>query len=126
MKKEEKLKVGRPKLADKSLKRESALYVALILVFTFVIMFFGYKILYISIDSNNLKANVYNDHVNSCIYKDGYIDCGPNVEYLKYMNNEKEYIEVSKVDKSIKAKTFNYKDAVYRLKNTNELKKINK
>lgn len=122
MKKEEKNPVGRPKLADKKLIKESIFVCIFVFVITLFIAYNGYQI--ITIDNKfNYSASVYNDHINTCKISNNIIDCGPNVTYMKYSYDNINYKEIYKEDKSIKVKYNNKNIKVcYKLKNNDELK----
>lgn len=104
MKKIEKNKVGRPKLADSKMKKESILLCLFVLVTLFIFAYLGFRIINISIKPNELVGTVYNDHINSCKTYSNKIDCGPNVSYVKYKINDEDYKEIYKEDKSIEVK----------------------
>lgn len=108
-KKEEKKKVGRPKLADSKMKKES-IYMC---IFAFVVMtivaIIGFNILTIEFNPKYTVGTIYNNHVNSCIIEENKIDCGPAVTYMKYKLDNKEYVEVTKQDKSIEIELDKYK-----------------
>ena len=109
IKKEEKNKVGRPKLADDKTKKESLFVCLFVFIVTIIVAVLGYNILTINFNSNDLVGTVYNDHVNSCVVKDGMIDCGPNVTYMKYKLDDQKEVELSKEDESIEVKLGKYK-----------------
>lgn len=122
-KKEEKAKVGRPKLADEKMKRESIIMCVFITIVLIIIAILGYKTLTIDFDPRYMVGTVYNDHVNSCVIKNSTIDCGPNVSYLKYQVGKEAYQEVSKEDKVIIVKIKDVKNVNYCYKvNDGELK----
>lgn len=100
-KKEEKARVGRPKLADDKMKKESILVSLFVLVVIVIVAIIGYNILTIDFNPKYAVATVYNDHVSSCVVKEDKIDCGPNVTYMKYKTDGNDYVEVVKQDKSI-------------------------
>ncbi len=104
MSKIEKNKVGRPKLADKKLKKESIIVVSVVILLMMVTFYCGFKILTFNFDVKKTVGTVYNDHVNSCVIKNNKIDCGPNVVKLKYKINENDYKEIEKEYSSIKVK----------------------
>lgn len=108
IKKEEKNKVGRPKLADDKTKKESLFVCLFVFIVTIIVAVLGYNIFMICFNSDDLVSTVYNDHVNSCVLKNDMIDCGPNVTYMKYkLDNQKE-VELSKKDESIEVKIGKY------------------
>ncbi len=104
MSKIEKNKVGRPKLADKKLKKESIIVVSVVILLMIVTFYCGFKILTFNFDVKNTVGTVYNNHINSCIIENDKIDCGPNVVKLKYKINKDDYKEIEKEDSSIKVK----------------------
>ncbi len=108
MKKEEKNKVGRPRLADSKTKRESILVSLFVFVVITIVAILGYNILTIDFNPKYTVGIIYNDHVNSCIIKNEKIDCGPNVTYMKYKIDNNDYIEVNKENESIKIKLNKY------------------
>lgn len=112
-KKEEKAKVGRPKLADEKLKRESIIVCVFVLIVVIIIGILAYKTLTIDYDPRYMVGTVYNDHVNACVIKDKTIDCGPNVSYLKYRIGNGEYQEVTKTDTVIKVSVKDVKNVDY-------------
>lgn len=108
MKKEEKNKVGRPRLADSKTKRESILVSLFVFVVITIVAILGYNILTIDFNPKYTVGTIYNDHVNSCIIKNEKIDCGPNVTYMKYKIDNNDYVEVNKKNESIKIKLNKY------------------
>ena len=96
MKKEEKKKVGRPKLADIKLKRESILVILFAIVCVSIIGVFSYKVLKMEFVPSKVEGLVFNKNINTCIFEDNYIKCGPNVTYMKYSNDNKTYKEYKK------------------------------
>lgn len=108
MKKEEKNKVGRPRLADSKTKRESILVSLFVFVVITIVAILGYNILTIDFNPKYTVGTIYNDHVNSCIIKNKKIDCGPNVTYMKYKIDNNDYVEVNKKNESIKIKLNKY------------------
>lgn len=94
-------KVGRPKLADKKIIKESLLVCLFLVVTICAIGYFGFKILTINSNPKYYVGTVYNTHVNSCLLEDDKIDCGPGVTYLKY-KTEGTLKEVNKEYDSIK------------------------
>ena len=104
MSKIEKNKVGRPKLADKKLKKESIIVVSVVILLMIVTFYCGFKILTFNFDVKNTVGTVFNNHINSCIIENDKIDCGPNVVKLKYKINKDDYKEIEKEDSSIKVK----------------------
>lgn len=75
MSKIEKNKVGRPKLADKKLKKESIIVISVVILLMMVTFYCGFKILTFNFDVKKTVGTVYNDHVNSCVIKNNKIDC---------------------------------------------------
>ena len=119
--KKEKNKVGRPKLADKKLLKESILYVSILGIILVVFVFCGYNILSIQSGKKLDSRIIYNDHVNSCVVRNDTLDCGPNVEYLKYTIDGKE-TEMHKEDGCINVKLNGKKvNAVYQMFNSDIL-----
>ena len=106
----EKKKVGRPKLADKKLKKESIFVCIFVISITMIVGYLGFKVLTIDFNPKYIVANVNNNHVNSCVIENNKIDCGPNVIYMKYKIGNSDYIEFNKSDKSIEINIENYKD----------------
>lgn len=113
MKKTVKNKVGRPKLADDKLKRESLIVSVSILLVCTIISVIAYKIITIDFDPKYAVGTIYNTHVTSCIINNNLIDCGPSVTYLKYKIDDNNYIEVNKDYNSIKVSLDNYKKLKY-------------
>lgn len=109
MRKEEKPKVGRPKLADAKTKRESLLVCLFVLIITVMVSVIGYKMLMIDFNPKYLVGTVYNKNVNSCVNENNKIDCGPNVTYLKYKLSDGKYVEVNKQYENIKVDLENNK-----------------
>lgn len=107
-KKEDKNKVGRPKLADSKTKKESIFICVFIIVVIVIVVVLGYNILTIDFNPKYNVGTIYNTHVSSCIIEDKKIDCGPNVTYMKYKLNDENWIEVYKDDKSIEVSLNNY------------------
>ncbi len=110
MAKEIKNKVGRPKLADKNLKKESIIVSVVVLIILTVIGVLGFNVLTISYNPKYMVGNVYNTNVNSCMVKNNKISCGPNVTYMKYKLDDNKYIEVNKEEKNILVKLSKYKN----------------
>lgn len=108
-KKEEKNKVGRPKLADSKTKKESIFICIFTIVVITIVAILGYNILTIDFNPKYNVGSIYNTHVSSCIIEDKKIDCGPNVTYMKYKLDNEGWIEVSKQDKSIEVALDNNK-----------------
>lgn len=108
-KKEEKNKVGRPKLADSKTKKESIFICIFTIVVIIIVAILDYNILTIDFNPKYNVAKIYNTHVSSCIIEDKKIDCGPNVTYMKYKLNDENWIEVDKDYKSIEIKLDDYK-----------------
>ncbi len=108
MKKEEKNKVGRPKLADSKTKIESILICVFVLVIIAIVVLLEYNILTIDFNPQYTVGKIYNDHVNSCVVENGKINCGPNVTYMKYKIDNKDYVEVNKENDSIEVKLDKY------------------
>jgi len=108
VKKEEKNKVGRPRLADNETKKESMLVSLFVFVVITIVAILGYNILTIDFNPKYTVGTIYNDHVNSCVIKDKKIDCGPNVTYMKYKIDNNDYVEVNKENKSINIKLNKY------------------
>lgn len=109
-KKEEKAKVGRPKLADNKTKKESLLVCLFVFVVIAIVAVLGFNILALNFNSKYLVGMVYNDHVNSCVVENNTVDCGPNVVQMRYKLDDKDYVEVLKEDKSIEVRIDNYND----------------
>ena len=72
MSKIEKNKVGRPKLADKKLKKESIIVAGVVILLMMVTFYCGFRILTFNFDVKKNVGTVYNDHVNSCIIKESF------------------------------------------------------
>lgn len=109
MKKEQKNKVGRPRLADKKLKNESIIVSLIVLVLLVIIAVIGFNILTINYNPKYSVGTIYNTHVNSCVVENNQIKCGPNVTYMKYKLDDGEYEEFNKTNSSITVKLSNYK-----------------
>lgn len=126
-KKKEQRKVGRPKLADDKLKRESIIVCLFMFVTVSIFAFIGYSILTISFNPKYLVGTVYNDHINTCKISKREIDCGPNVSYIKYTTDGNTYKELTKGDKSIKVKLSNAGNVkvCYKISNNEKLNCIN-
>lgn len=125
--KEEEKKVGRPKLADNKLKKESILVCVFMFVTISIFAFIGFNILTIGFNPKYLVGTVYNDHVNSCKIYDKKIDCGPNVSYMKYLDSDNNYKEITKENKSINVKIDNASKVkvCYKINNDDKLNCIN-
>lgn len=104
MRKEIKNRVGRPKLADKNLKKESVIVTVIVLIMLGIIMLLSYNILSINFNPKLNLATAYNSHVNSCVIENDKISCGSNVSYMKYQINDKEFINITKEDENISVK----------------------
>ena len=102
MKKEEKKKVGRPKLADIKLKKESIFVALFALVCVSIIGVFSYKVLKMEFIPRKVEGLAFNKNINVCIVEKDYIKCGPNVTYMKYSNDNKNYKEYIKELSNIK------------------------
>ena len=107
MKKEEKKKVGRPKLADMKLKKESILVVLFAAVCISVIGVFSFKILKMEFIPAKVNGLAFNENINTCILENDYIKCGPNVSYMKYSNDNVNYKEFNKDITNIKVEVSN-------------------
>ncbi len=120
MTKEIKNKVGRPKKADKKLKKESIIVSIVILLILTVIGILGFNVLTINYNPKYVVGNVYNANVNSCMVQDNKIVCGPNVTYMKYKLDNEKYIEINKEDKNISVKLSKYNNIkiCYKTNNT--------
>ena len=110
IKKDEKKKVGRPKLADSKTKKESIIVCLFITVIIIIVAIIEINTIMIDFNFKYAKATVYNNHINSCIIKNNEIDCGPEVTYMKYKVDNNKYVEIFKQNKSIKVKLKNYKN----------------
>ncbi len=110
MRKEEKNKVGRPKLADSKMKKESLWVCLFVFVIMMIVSVIGFKILTIDFNPRYVVGTIYNDHVNSCVIRNNKIDCGPNVTYMKYEIDDNKYVELTKQDESIKVDLDNSND----------------
>ena len=117
--KKTKNKVGRPKLADKSLKKESIIVVALVLVILVAIIYLSYNILFASYNPNINLATAYNSHVNSCVIENDRIVCGSNVLYMKYKINEDKFINIKKQEENISVKVPPYDNIKFCYKTDN-------
>lgn len=113
MKKNVSNKVGRPKLADDKLKKESWIVSISVLCVAIIIAIISYKILTIDFNPKYMVGTIYNTHVNSCIIDNKKIDCGPEVIYLKYKIDDNEYIEINKEYESINVLLKDYKKLSY-------------
>ena len=102
-KKEEKNKVGRPRLADSKTKKESIFVGLFVLVVIAIVGVIGYNIIMMDFNPKYSVGTVYNDHIRSCVVKNKKIDCG-----------------LAKEDESIKVDVKNYKsiDVCYKTKDT--------
>lgn len=121
MKKNEKLKVGRPKLADSSERNKSIIACLFGLITTIVLAFLASKVILMNVNPNYFVASALNNHINSCIVDGKTIDCGPNVTYLKYGINDYDN-EISKTNESIKVNVDSLINLKYCYKtNTEEL-----
>lgn len=119
-KKEEKNKVGRPRLADSKTKKESLLVGLFVLVVIAIVGVIGYNIIMMDFNPKYSVGTVYNDHIISCVVKNKKIDCGPLVTNIKYKLDDNSYVELAKEDESIKVDVKNYKsiDVCYKTKDT--------
>lgn len=108
-KKDEKSKVGRPRLADSKTKKESIFVCAFVFAIALIVAALGYGILTINLNPKYNVGTVYNTHVNSCVVENKTIDCGPNVTYMKYKTDDSDYTIVTKENDSIKVKLDGYK-----------------
>ncbi len=123
MRKEEKAKVGRPKLADSKTKKESLFICLFVLVIAVIVAIIGYKTLMIDFNPRYAVGTVYNKNVNSCIIENNKIKCGSNVTYMKYKTNNDDYIELNKQEKNIEVDIKNANDVQVCYKtNTTEIK----
>ena len=68
-KKEEKNKVGRPRLADSKTKKESLLVGLFVLVVIAIVGVIGYNIIMMDFNPKYSVGTVYNDHIRSCVVK---------------------------------------------------------
>ena len=94
-------KVGRPKLADSKLKKESLIVSLIVITLIVIVGLIGFQILTID-NPKDLSGTVYNSHVNSCILENDVINCGPNVVYLKYKVDNNDYVEIEKKKNNIR------------------------
>lgn len=108
-KKDEKSKVGRPRLADSETKKESIFVCVFVFVIALIVAALGYGILTINLNPKYNVGTVYNTHVNSCVVENKTIDCGPNVTYMKYKTDASDYTIVTKENGSIEVKLDDYK-----------------
>lgn len=125
-KKEEKKKVGRPKLADSKTKKESIFVSLFVFVVIIIVAILGFNILTIGFNPKYAVASVHNNHVNSCVVEDNKIDCGPNVTYVKYKIGSGSYTELTKQEKSIEIPLKNEKDVEVCYKTNNMDLRCNK
>ena len=123
MKKEEKRKVGRPKLADSKLKKESLLVSIGMLVSVTIATLLGIGVLRVEFDPKYTVGTIYNTHVNSCVIENHKISCGPAVIYMKYKVDNGAYTELRKQDKSIKVNLKKFTNIKYCYK-TNRSKMV--
>lgn len=119
-KKEEKNKVGRPRLADSKTKKESIFVGLFVLIVITIVGVIGYNIIMMDFNPKYNVGTIYNDHIKSCVVKNKKIDCGPLVTNMKYKLDDNSYVELTKEDKSIKVDVKNYKsiDVCYKTKDT--------
>ena len=119
-KKEEKNKVGRPRLADSKTKKESLLVGLFVLAIITIVGVIGYNIIMMEFNPKYNVGTIYNDHIKSCVVKNKKIDCGPLVTNMKYKLDDNSYVELAKEDESIKVDVKNYKsiDVCYKTKDT--------
>lgn len=119
-KKEEKNKVGRPRLADSKTKKESIFVGLFVLIVITIVGVIGYNIIMMEFNPKYNVGTVYNDHIRSCVVKNKKIDCGPLVTNMKYKLDDNSYVELAKEDESIKVDVKNYKsiDVCYKTKDT--------
>lgn len=119
-KKEEKNKVGRPRLADSKTKKESIFVGLFVLVVIAIVGVIGYNIIMMDFNPKYSVGTVYNDHIRSCVVKNKKIDCGPLVTNMKYKLDDNSYVELAKEDESIKVDVKKYKsiDVCYKTKDT--------
>ena len=113
MKKEVKNKVGRPKLADAKLKKESLFVAGGMILSVLVATVFGIATLKVEYDPKYYVGTIYNTHVDSCIIEKNTISCGPSVTYLKYKVDNNSYNELRKKDQSIKVKLNKFESLKY-------------
>lgn len=126
MKKEVKNKVGRPKLADAKLKKESLFVVGGMMLSVLIATILGIATLKVDYDPKYYVGTIYNTHVSSCVIEKNKLDCGPNVIYLKYKIDNKNYIELRKKDKSIEVDLGKVKTIKYCYKTNDSNLKCNK
>ena len=117
-------KVGRPKLADKKLLKESIIVVAVVLLLVSITSFYGFKILSLYVQKPNLTANVVNVNPNSCVFSNKIITCGKNVNYMMYSVDNKKYQEIYKQKANIRVKTNSNTVTVFYKNNSNKLIKL--
>lgn len=119
-KKEEKNKVGRPRLADSKTKKESIFVGLFVLIVITIVGVIGYNIIMMDFNPKYNVGTIYNDHIKSCVVKNKKIDCGPLVTNMKYKLDDNSYVELAKEDESIKVDVKNYKsiDVCYKTKDT--------
>lgn len=119
-KKEEKNKVGRPRLADSKTKKESIFVGLFVLIVITIVGVIGYNIIMMDFNPKYNVGTIYNDHIKSCVVKNKKIDCGPLVTNMKYKLDDNSYVELVKEDESIKVDVKNYKsiDVCYKTKDT--------
>ena len=117
-------KVGRPKLADKKLLKESIIVVIIVLLLISITAFYGYKILSIYSSMPKLSANVVNVDSDECVFKNKTITCGRNVKYLMYSLNNKKYEEIYKQKANIRVRTYSNNVTAFYKNNSNKLIKL--
>lgn len=119
-KKEEKNKVGRPRLADSKTKKESIFVGLFVFVVIAIVGVIGYNIIMMDFNPKYSVGTVYNYHIRSCVVKNKKIDCGPLVTNMKYKLDDNSYVELAKEDESIKVDVKKYKsiDVCYKTKDT--------
>ena len=109
----EKRKVGRPKLADNKLKKESIIVSSIISIMVVVIVLLASSILFRNVKFEDISGSVIRKNTDYCEVEDGSIICGPSVTKLTYKVDNNEEVEVSKDINSINVKVGNYNKLTY-------------
>lgn len=113
MKKEDKRNVGRPRLADSKLKKESVIVSTIVILLLAIISVFSFNILSMNFNYKDISGSVRNNNLDSCMIKNNLLSCGPNVTHLKYKLDNNDYVEVKKEYRAIKMKLDNYNNITY-------------
>lgn len=109
IKKNEKPRVGRPKLADDKTKKESIFVCLFVFIIISVVVIIGYNIIMLDFNPKYNVGSVYNKKASSCAVYHNKIECGQMITAVKYKIDNKSYKEVLKKEDNIIVNISGYK-----------------